>query len=303
MIARRHLFEPIQQPCRKHSRFHGLWWRITCLFLVALPTLATPVGANDNGSISGVIDLALTADGHLAGRIQGRSNQAVAGTLVNLTQNGGLVAQSRSRADGSFAFAGVATGVYELSSANWRRNVRVWAVNAAPPSTRESTVIVLDEVPVSVPQSPEWNEFALAQSRKGAGKTEAANVRPASWTESVPFNGEPQWGTPMPDGGTAPALLPQSLGDSSAAAVDGAQFDPYSGQAVSAQPVPEIVDFGCDGCDGQALPFCPPARYPSGPTIGEAVTATLVITSVVLGGVAIYEVSNERDRINRPSSP
>ena len=262
--------------------------------LLVVATTAPVATASEHTSASGLVDLSLTADGKLIGHVQSQSDQIVEGVLVSLTQDGRIVARSRTQADGRFVFTGVTAGVYELSSQNWRRSARVWAVDAAPPATQKPTVIVLDEVVDAARQPPQWNEFALAQSRDGAGKADVQTTRLVSWDEPATLPTGRDWETSASYLGTAPALLPAANDDSMMELATDAQIYSYDDPAFAGPSVPEIVDVEhADYC-------CPPMRYSSGPTIGEAVIAGAIVTGV---GVGIYQLVILDDRDRRPASP
>lgn len=275
------------------------WRSITFVIAVVLAGRAAGVDARERFIDSAVIDLALTFDGRLIGRCQNHDEQYVAGVAVDLSQDGTLVARVRSRPDGTFVFADVAAGVYELSSTDWRRPVRIWAADAAPPAAHEPIVILLHQPVPRRREDNHWNEFApLPQSEEFTEIPEGATNH-AVWTELAPLTSDEAMGGPIPHPGTRSPFPPDSFEGTAAAQVDDEAFYPFD-TPPPPQPVPEIIDVGGPVTSPT---FSPPARYPAGPTIGEVVTAATVITSVALSAVALDEAGDLRDRIRRISSP
>jgi hypothetical protein len=87
-------------------------------------------------------DIALTANGSLAGAIVNPAGQPLDGAVISLRRNGQEVARGVSNRQGGFEIAGLSSGVYDLAVGQQVTQVRLWTANAAPPVALKQAVIV-----------------------------------------------------------------------------------------------------------------------------------------------------------------
>ena len=92
-----------------------------------------------------VHDIELAAGGIMTGQVvdaQGSACRDVPVRLVKMGSRGGKIATKTTGAQGQFAFAGLAGGVYRLEAAGTAAVYRAWVPNTAPPSASQAALVV-----------------------------------------------------------------------------------------------------------------------------------------------------------------
>lgn len=92
-----------------------------------------------------VLDVKLDQDGALTGRTIDHTGRAVKGAKIVVKRGKTEVAQSTTDDHGNFAVKNLKTGLYEVNSGNTVGTYRVWNQNAAPPSAKPHSLLVLGE--------------------------------------------------------------------------------------------------------------------------------------------------------------
>lgn len=87
-------------------------------------------------------DIALTAGGTLTGRVVDSTGTPTEGAQVLLHQGKDLIGETVSDKSGTYSFKGLRGGIYQLTSADSHRAVRVWKDNTAPPGARDMALLV-----------------------------------------------------------------------------------------------------------------------------------------------------------------
>lgn len=111
------------------------------IVLIISGSLATSLAESPRRSA--MIDLALTAEGHLVSRCQDEAGQPLGGVVVMLTREDQPIASAVSREDGWFILRKIDPGSYRLTARHWSHPVRIWSESAAPPAGREPIVVFL----------------------------------------------------------------------------------------------------------------------------------------------------------------
>lgn len=92
-----------------------------------------------------VLDVKLDKDGALTGRTIDHNGRPVPGAKVLVKRGAVEVAQSTTDVHGNFAVKNLKTGLYEINSGKTVGSYRVWNQNAAPPSAKPHSLLVLGE--------------------------------------------------------------------------------------------------------------------------------------------------------------
>jgi hypothetical protein len=93
---------------------------------------------------TGALDVSLTGDGLLQGRVVDRHGRGSADTVVRVLREGQVISEVKSDATGSFRVVGLTTGVYHLVNHHRARVCRVWRSEVAPPSAHKSVQLIAD---------------------------------------------------------------------------------------------------------------------------------------------------------------
>jgi hypothetical protein len=91
-----------------------------------------------------LVDIALTSNNLLKGQLVDRQGVAKANTKVQLSAGSEVVAEGISDQEGAFRIAVERGGVYTLSDGETSALVRVWTLQAAPPSAKPAVLMVSD---------------------------------------------------------------------------------------------------------------------------------------------------------------
>ncbi len=89
-----------------------------------------------------IVDVALDAQGNLSGKVLNAQGKAVDGASVIVRQGTREVARAETSAAGEFQVAGLRGGVYQIGTDKQAGTFRVWTKKAAPPSARETALVV-----------------------------------------------------------------------------------------------------------------------------------------------------------------
>lgn len=112
--------------------------------LMAMPAWSVEAVRNAGQSIDRPADVALTAEGLLAGQVVDAQGAAVEEAVVLLYGAEGKPVVTKTNALGQFAYRGVGSGVYYLESGDQVRLTRVWPREIAPPSSQAGVLLVAD---------------------------------------------------------------------------------------------------------------------------------------------------------------
>lgn len=89
-------------------------------------------------------DLRLDNNGGLGGQVVNASAAPIQDSKLELRQNGKVLATTASDRTGTFSFANVRPGVYQVVVNQGGVACRVWSHDAAPPAAKEKLLIVSD---------------------------------------------------------------------------------------------------------------------------------------------------------------
>jgi hypothetical protein len=89
-----------------------------------------------------VRDVALQQGGLLVGRITGSAGSPISGARIQLASQGRMIGETSTDPHGTFDFAGLRGGSYQLIHGSYSSNLRLWAPGTAPPSAKEMLLIV-----------------------------------------------------------------------------------------------------------------------------------------------------------------
>ncbi|GIS62016.1 MAG: hypothetical protein CM1200mP2_42410 [Planctomycetaceae bacterium] len=85
-----------------------------------------------------VVDVVLSPDGTLAGRVVDTRHRPRGGTIVNVHRGRRVVARTRTDADGRYAITDLPGGLYQFRVGDSLTLVRVWSAGTAPRGSRQS---------------------------------------------------------------------------------------------------------------------------------------------------------------------
>lgn len=115
--------------------------RVSVAIVLAMaPTLSTAESASAPRRPL-AIDVALQPEGLLIGQLVAANGAPAEGEAVRLVMKDGREAQTKTNADGGFAFRGV-SGVAQLQSEKSKVVVRSWAPGTAPPNATPALLMV-----------------------------------------------------------------------------------------------------------------------------------------------------------------
>ena len=115
---------------------------------------ASPVGASnpDRAAVAPPVrDVSLQAGGVLRGQVVDRQGQPCTGiptTVIKVGATAEKPVETQTDSQGRFQFEGLSAGVYQVATAEGGSICRLWASNAAPPSTVPAALVVQGEGPV-----------------------------------------------------------------------------------------------------------------------------------------------------------
>lgn len=92
-----------------------------------------------------VLDVALSTDGALVGRVVDQTGAAQSGVTVSVRQGQKEVAQAKSDASGTFTVANLKTGQYDVVAGQTVGHYRVWSESVAPQSAGVQALLVTSE--------------------------------------------------------------------------------------------------------------------------------------------------------------
>ena len=88
------------------------------------------------------VDVELTNEGLLQGKLVAQNGQPVANAPVVLVQSSQALAKTTTRVDGTFQFNALRGGLYNVMAAGTPINVRAWAPRTAPPLAHDGLLVV-----------------------------------------------------------------------------------------------------------------------------------------------------------------
>jgi hypothetical protein len=114
------------------------------------------------------IDIALSPNGQLIGRITGPAINAANPPVIELWQNGQMMSAARTAQDSSFVFQRIKGGCYRLvvNRAAW--NCRIWSADAAPPYALRGIVVQLDNSQGIVRGQGNYSPFPFPRAHRKA---------------------------------------------------------------------------------------------------------------------------------------
>jgi hypothetical protein len=283
---------------------------------------------------STMIDVALSADGHLISHCEDTNGNPVSNAIVELVRDRDMISWTTSRSDGSFVIRDVKPGAYRLQCGDCDRTIRVWSETTAPPAARAPIVIVVGAAPlaalsedmlppaVSEPTPLEQEPVLPLELQEGMQRRTGAAVEQSVTSVSSPA--------------TEDVLLIESSVQSThahhtfqTAEVD-APFDPFAGsrldppqpgasefvdladeplgapvqpQPLSAEPAPAPAPAQAQAPVARPVPQevpCPGnvryIRRSVGPTVGDVVVTSFGIAGITMGLIGIHKYENRKVR-------
>jgi hypothetical protein len=120
-------------------------WKIGAL-MACLGLTASHMGLANPPAVgprpAAVRDVALDAGGVLHGAVLDRAGRAMAGAPVQVVRDNAVFASVRTDAQGRFAAANLAGGVYQVTTPDSAAVYRLWTPGAAPPSAASSALLL-----------------------------------------------------------------------------------------------------------------------------------------------------------------
>ena len=113
-----------------------------CVTLAGLCFSQASAATSPASSATGVADVALRDGGVLHGQLLDPQGRPVANAPVRLMNGEQELAETRTDAQGAFAFRGLRGGVYQVAGAGGAGIYRLWAPGTAPPSARPGVLLV-----------------------------------------------------------------------------------------------------------------------------------------------------------------
>ncbi len=101
-----------------------------------------------------VADVELGAGGLLVGRVVDARGLPVAGVPVAVEQDGHVVATLKSEDNGDFRVKGLRGGVHRVVVRDGATVLRLWAAKTAPPTARQSLMVVSDKDILAAQHAP-----------------------------------------------------------------------------------------------------------------------------------------------------
>lgn len=147
-----HHFNNGNKPTVRGSREHTMikWFGKTLSTVAAIGMLCpAPLMAYDtptpDSPAPAITDVALSSGGILAGRVVSPTGSPVSGIPVRIVNQGKIVAQASTSADGAYRFKGLRNGVHVVQTSQHTTNCRFWVGHTAPPTAHRTLAIVHDE--------------------------------------------------------------------------------------------------------------------------------------------------------------
>jgi hypothetical protein len=91
-----------------------------------------------------IIDVSLTSEGHLNGKVVNVSQEAMSGSEVIVTQGSTEIVRTATNENGEFTIKDLNQGVYKLTSADGVGYFRVWESNNAPPVVEQGATLIAE---------------------------------------------------------------------------------------------------------------------------------------------------------------
>ncbi|HEX4145193.1 MAG TPA: carboxypeptidase-like regulatory domain-containing protein [Pirellulales bacterium] len=111
----------------------------------AEPRAAEAPATMDPLSSAAVPDVALAAGGVFSGQVVDAQGQPQVGLSVMVCQSRQVVATTATDEHGAFSFSGLQGGMYQVVSGQGTVSYRLWAPGTAPPSARQSALLMTGE--------------------------------------------------------------------------------------------------------------------------------------------------------------
>ncbi|WP_010586865.1 carboxypeptidase-like regulatory domain-containing protein [Schlesneria paludicola] len=92
-----------------------------------------------------ILDVKLSADGTISGRVINPNGERVVGAAVTAKQGAVEAGQSVTDEQGRFVLRNLKTGIYEVGTGNTVGHYRVWTEKSAPPSAMPHCLLVVGE--------------------------------------------------------------------------------------------------------------------------------------------------------------
>lgn len=115
---------------------------VLSLCLLVTPALQAQNEMPANQRMETVTDVALSAQGMLEGRLVDGTGKVLDGAPITVWQGQQLIGKGTTDKDGGFRMAGLASGVYRFDAPGSSVTCRVWSASVAPPSARNSLLMV-----------------------------------------------------------------------------------------------------------------------------------------------------------------
>lgn len=116
---------------------------LVCVQVLVSPLMAQqPIPALPGPGQPLVLDVGLDANRGLRGEVRDAQGQSQANTDVVLWQKDLMVQRTRSDSQGRFRFRDLKGGHYQIATRDSKVACRAWTAGHAPPSARESLLIV-----------------------------------------------------------------------------------------------------------------------------------------------------------------
>lgn len=119
---------------------------LSCLGMLAPPNVMANEPATSPVAVKAQIADVALAGGTLNGVVVDGQGNAIAGSVVKLSQSQDKTIQVVTNKEGEFAINNLTTGVYHISSGSSSSSVRVWDEQVAPPSAKTNVMLVDGEV-------------------------------------------------------------------------------------------------------------------------------------------------------------
>jgi hypothetical protein len=114
--------------------------------LVQAATPPVPPAAGD--AAPAVRDVALHANGVLAGQVLDAQGAPLARVAISVMSQGKEIAKTQTDANGTFTVAELKGGVYSIVTPIGTSNYRAWSPRTAPPAAAQAALIVPDDAVV-----------------------------------------------------------------------------------------------------------------------------------------------------------
>ena len=89
-----------------------------------------------------IIDVSLTSEGSLNGKVVNASHEVMTGSEVVVTQGNKEIVRTATDSNGEFVVKNLNQGVYKIASAEGTGYYRVWETSYAPPAAQSRAMLV-----------------------------------------------------------------------------------------------------------------------------------------------------------------